>query len=102
MATLNKLQLMGVRSFEQRPEDDMRKLNLIKFHRPLTLIVGKNGCGKTVRSSVCILFYFIADSNRIAQICYNWRASIRWLGGIHTRSNGLSSLIFHSFILQLR
>jgi DNA repair protein RAD50 len=43
MARLDKLAIQGIRSFG--PEDGDRQL--IKFHSPLTLILGQNGCGKT-------------------------------------------------------
>ena len=41
MATINKLAIMGIRSFN--PDEEQ----VIKFQRPLTLIVGSNGAGKT-------------------------------------------------------
>lgn len=41
MAMINKLSIRGVRSFS--PERD----EVIEFYSPFTIIVGKNGCGKT-------------------------------------------------------
>jgi DNA repair protein RAD50 len=43
MACLDKLAIQGIRSFG--PEDGDKQQ--IKFHSPLTLILGQNGCGKT-------------------------------------------------------
>jgi DNA repair protein RAD50 len=43
MSTINKLQIAGIRSFS--PDDPQ----VIAFRKPLTLIVGSNGSGKTVR-----------------------------------------------------
>lgn len=44
MSTINKLQIQGIRSFS--PDDPQ----VIAFRKPLTLIVGSNGSGKTVRA----------------------------------------------------
>ncbi|KAI5754699.1 hypothetical protein M8J77_010773 [Diaphorina citri] len=41
MALLDQLHIMGIRNF---PADKNR---VVRFQRPLTLIVGENGCGKT-------------------------------------------------------
>ncbi|PVU93816.1 hypothetical protein BB561_003017 [Smittium simulii] len=41
MSTVEKLLIRGIRSFD--PDSQ----NVIEFYSPLTLIVGKNGCGKT-------------------------------------------------------
>ena len=43
MSTISKLSIQGVRSFT--PDD----AQVIAFRKPLTLIVGSNGSGKTVR-----------------------------------------------------
>jgi DNA repair protein RAD50 len=44
MTSVEKLLIQGVRSFSpQVPQT-------IEFYKPLTLIVGENGAGKTVRS----------------------------------------------------
>jgi DNA repair protein RAD50 len=42
MSKIKSLSLRGIRSFDPDSEQE------IKFYTPLTLIVGKNGCGKTV------------------------------------------------------
>jgi DNA repair protein RAD50 len=44
---LPQLLIKGVRSFS--PDNQ----NVIEFYRPLTLIVGSNGAGKTVRALCC-------------------------------------------------
>lgn len=44
MSTVDKMLIKGIRSFD--PENK----NVITFFRPLTLIVGSNGAGKTVKS----------------------------------------------------
>jgi DNA repair protein RAD50 len=41
MSMIDKLQILGVRSF------DNKKAEIIQFYKPLTLIVGANGSGKT-------------------------------------------------------
>lgn len=41
MAELDKLAIRGVRSF------DSHEVNIIQFFKPLTVIVGHNGSGKT-------------------------------------------------------
>lgn len=43
MSTVDKMLIKGIRSFD--PENK----NVITFFRPLTLIVGSNGAGKTVQ-----------------------------------------------------
>jgi hypothetical protein len=43
MSTVEKLLIKGIRSFDPDNKD------VIEFYRPLTLIVGQNGAGKTVR-----------------------------------------------------
>lgn len=45
MAELDKLLIQGIRSF------DPTNYTVIEFFTPLTVIVGTNGAGKTVRSS---------------------------------------------------
>lgn len=42
MSTVDKMLIKGIRSFD--PENR----NVITFFKPLTLIVGSNGAGKTV------------------------------------------------------
>ncbi|KAK3114419.1 DNA repair protein rad50 [Teratosphaeriaceae sp. CCFEE 6253] len=41
MSSIDRLSIQGVRSF------DNTRSEVIAFHKPLTLIVGQNGCGKT-------------------------------------------------------
>lgn len=41
MAEIKKMTIKGIRSFSPREE------KTIKFFKPLTIIVGDNGCGKT-------------------------------------------------------
>ena len=43
MSRLQKMSIRGIRSFS--PYEEIK----IEFFRPLTLIQGHNGCGKTVR-----------------------------------------------------
>jgi len=47
MAKIEKMKILGIRSYS--PEEG----SVIEFPSPLTLIVGQNGCGKTVS----IIFY---------------------------------------------
>ena len=47
MTTIDKLKIQGIRSF------DPQNATLIDFYKPLTLIVGQNGAGKTVRAEAC-------------------------------------------------
>lgn len=44
MSVIEKMSIMGIRSFG--PEDSNRQM--IEFFKPLTLILGPNGTGKTV------------------------------------------------------
>jgi DNA repair protein RAD50 len=46
MSRIKQLEIRGIRSFD--PSD----AQTITFYTPLTLIVGKNGCGKTVSSFI--------------------------------------------------
>ena len=46
MASLNKLAIRGIRSF------DDKNIAVIEFFSPVTVIVGHNGSGKTVSTSV--------------------------------------------------
>lgn len=43
MACLEKIDIQGIRSFGPEKEDKQR----ITFQKPLTLILGENGCGKS-------------------------------------------------------
>ena len=43
MSSFEKLSLQGVRSFGPQEQDRQQ----VKFDSPLTIIVGRNGCGKT-------------------------------------------------------
>ena len=43
MSTIDKLLIRGIRSFDPKGDET------VKFYTPLTLIVGHNGSGKTVR-----------------------------------------------------
>jgi DNA repair protein RAD50 len=52
MTTIEKLQIQGIRSFA--PSNSR---NVIEFYKPLTIIVGHNGAGKTVMTTV-LLFHF--------------------------------------------
>lgn len=47
MCSIDKLLIKGVRSFSPNNQ------HVIEFYRPLTLIVGQNGAGKTVRIGNC-------------------------------------------------
>lgn len=46
MSQLDGMAIIGIRSFS--PDEP----SYIKFFSPLTLIVGENGCGKTVRFNI--------------------------------------------------
>ena len=50
MAKIEKMKIMGIRSYS--PEEG----SVIEFQSPLTLIVGQNGCGKTV--SLVVKYFF--------------------------------------------
>ena len=43
MCTIEKMAIQGVRAFGCEKEDQQK----IAFDRPVTLILGQNGCGKT-------------------------------------------------------
>ena len=72
-----------VRSFENGHGET------IQFHTPLTLIVGYNGSGKTVRTSlvkVISLLIRTPDYHRMSQVCHNWGSSPeQQRRGFHTR-----------------
>lgn len=57
MSRIKTLEIRGIRSFD--PNDTQT----IQFYTPLTLIVGKNGCGKTVR--FCHSFEGIVELPRL-------------------------------------
>jgi hypothetical protein len=48
---LLQMLVKGIRSFS--PENN----HVIEFYKPLTLIVGSNGAGKTVRCRACIVCF---------------------------------------------
>jgi hypothetical protein len=66
MATVEKLLIKGVRSFS--PENS----HVITFPKPLTLIVGRNGSGKTVRHPARVLGSSIRGDS--AAMCASRRA----------------------------
>lgn len=47
MSSIHKLGIIGIRSYS--PEEEV----VLKFFKPLTLILGKNGAGKTVSVMPC-------------------------------------------------
>ena len=55
MSSIDKLAVRGIRSFS--PFDEEK----IEFYKPLTLILGQNGAGKTVRNVIRI---YILDYHR--------------------------------------
>ena len=64
MSRLQKMSIRGIRSFS--PYEEIK----IEFFRPLTLIQGHNGCGKTVRIKKIILNYLLLiplDYNRMSK-----------------------------------
>jgi DNA repair protein RAD50 len=46
MAQIKKLMVQGIRSFDPDAAKDTGQV--MEFYSPMTLIVGQNGCGKTV------------------------------------------------------
>eukprot|EP00760_Papus_ankaliazontas_P002837 PhM_4_TR11295/c0_g1_i1/m.93343/K10866/RAD50; DNA repair protein RAD50 len=50
MSSIHKLQICGVRSFNPSHESTQA----IEFHRPLTIILGRNGAGKTTIIEACL------------------------------------------------
>ena len=63
MTTLETLGISGIRGYNP---DSFQK---IKFLKPLTLISGQNGSGKTV------LFFVILDNHLMLEIYDNWNIS---------------------------
>ena len=59
MSRLLKMSIRGIRSFS--PYEEIK----IEFFRPLTLIQGHNGCGKTVSYNILILKYFFLTPFRL-------------------------------------
>jgi predicted ATPase len=51
--TVDKMLIQGIRSF------DPNSKSVIEFYKPITLIVGQNGAGKTVRTVAAILNLFL-------------------------------------------
>ena len=49
------MKIMGIRSYS--PEEG----SVIEFQSPLTLIVGQNGCGKTVSLQNFVIEYFLKN-----------------------------------------
>ena len=52
MSTIEKMNILGIRSFGPEEQDKQT----IHFYKPLTLILGPNGTGKTVSLSFSCLF----------------------------------------------
>ena len=50
MSSIDKLAVRGIRSFSPFEEEK------IEFYKPLTLILGQNGAGKTVSITLIIQF----------------------------------------------
>ena len=53
MSKINKLGITGIRNFSAEKEQR------VDFSTPLTLILGQNGCGKTVSIKVRLKFSII-------------------------------------------
>ena len=52
MSRLLKMSIRGIRAFS--PNEEIK----IEFFRPLTLIQGHNGCGKTVSPKLFLIYYY--------------------------------------------
>ena len=57
MSSIEKLAVRGIRSFS--PFDEEK----IEFYKPLTLILGQNGAGKTVKLPLTV-YKLLTDHNR--------------------------------------
>jgi DNA repair protein RAD50 len=49
MSTIERLSISNIRSFGGNASD-----NIIEFYKPLTVIVGHNGAGKTVSRAISV------------------------------------------------
>ena len=73
MTTLEKLRIQGIRSFSP----NNRKV--IQFYRPLTLIVGQNGAGKTVSIKyVCVWYCNDTASDVVADLLQTIIESLKY------------------------
>lgn len=68
MTSIDKLLIQGIRSFSPQNR------NVIEFFKPLTLIVGTNGAGKTVHILGDSVSQDI-DHYRVLEVRVYWRAS---------------------------
>lgn len=101
MTSLDKLLIQGIRAF------DPQNKAVVEFYKPLTLIVGQNGAGKTVRRAWCLTFSanagssFPADNHRMLEIFLYGPASSRIAKrkSMDPRHNGARSdlvpVVFH-------
>ena len=107
MTTLDKLQIGGIRSYNPK------KPQVIQFYKhgaggPLTLVVGQNGAGKTVRCGgacsllwpafvgwdwltlsffrVCCSRFVCTDDYRVPQVRVHWRAAAQCRQGEELRA----------------
>lgn len=84
MLAVPLLTFSRVRSF------DNAHAETIQFHTPLTLIVGYNGSGKTVRMSRILmksLLTSLLDYHRMSQVCHDRGTSPKQQRrSVHTRS----------------
>lgn len=60
MTSIDWLQVQGIRSFNPN------KKAAIKFNKPLTIILGSNGAGKTVRCDSTYFIIFITGSKAVS------------------------------------
>ena len=61
---IDKMLIKGIRSFS--PENQIP----IEFYKPLTLIVGQNGAGKTVCSILVVLLPAARFTPRLSCVCH--------------------------------